>query len=116
MSKQRSSRRRLSLRPNTVLGTTAEDNLNRDGGDAQPSLPPTAPAGHQRNRLSLRIRNSDTFADTPQNVNKVGKLELNELKLRQNHITGNHHSSREFSGEQLQQQRTDPLYNENLLQ
>ena len=89
------------MRPNTVLGTTAEDNLNRDNGDTQPSLPPTAPAGHQRNRLSLRIRNSDTFADTPQNANRFSKLELNELKLRQNHIAGIHHSLREFSGERL---------------
>ena len=80
------------MRPNTVLDSIAEDRQNRDAGDAQLSLPPTAPASQQRGRLSLRMRNSESFAETPQNVNRMAKLELNELKLRQHHNAGIHHS------------------------
>ena len=113
MSNQRSSRRRLSgVRPNTVLGGGADDHQSRKVNDAQLSLPPTAPAGHQRNRLSLRMRDSESFAGTPQNANKITNLELGEQKLRQDEKSGAYRSLREFSRERQRLEHTDPLNNE----
>jgi len=102
------------MRPNTVLGSGAEDHRNRQVSDAQLSLPPTAPAGQQRTRLSLRMRDSESFTETPQNGNKITNLELGEQKSRQNEKSGIYRSLREFSRERQRLEHTDPLDNENV--